>query len=147
MVLTLRDNSSVNEKEGGPQQSFVSILLEWNAHNDTIISTNLHHLHLEIADTIDAIAEPVPGSDAHTGMRPLQSSSLDITEDGRPSSEEIPLPPVKAVKSRVLLQFKNSELKKKDCLTSSRPICVTLMPMVFRGKPRLFNVESIWQND
>jgi len=64
----------VNEKEGGPQQSFVSILLEWNAHNDTIISTNLHHLHLEIADTIDAIAEPVPGSDAHTGMRPLQIS-------------------------------------------------------------------------
>lgn len=73
--------------------------------------------------------------------------AADITEDGRPSSEEIPLPPVKAVKSRVLLQFKNGELKKNDGLTSSRPICVTLMPMVLRGKPRLFNVESIWQND
>ena len=62
------------KRKAAQYQSFVSILLEWNAHNDTIISTNLHHLHLEIADTIDAIAEPVPGSDAHTGMRPLQSS-------------------------------------------------------------------------
>ena len=45
------------KRKAAQYQSFVSILLEWNAHNDTIISTNLHHLHLEIADTIDAIAK------------------------------------------------------------------------------------------
>jgi hypothetical protein len=56
--------------------------------------TDLHHLHLKIADTIDAITEPAAGAQLTYEVK-KHSRTKQRTEDGRPESARIPTPPAK----------------------------------------------------
>jgi hypothetical protein len=100
--------------------------------------TNLRHFHFKIADTIDSVAKTAVYGEMNMQLEQESKQKRGrrggLTADGRPESAGTRMRP-----TQVVIEQHRTNVSMRvvgGSRTSSRPICVTLMPMVLRGNPR-----------